>query len=136
MAPRFNPALGDVRVTDADGGEWTLRYDVNALCAAEDKLGAAVSELARRLEAEPSMRDLRAMLWAGLQAHHPEVDEAHAGRLLAPNDMADAIGRALGAAFPDAAPADRANPPAAGGDGPSSSPRGPRPGSSPAPSGA
>ena len=36
MAERFNPQLGDVRVSDAAGGEWILRLDVNALCAAEE----------------------------------------------------------------------------------------------------
>lgn len=86
-------------VFEADGAQWRLRFDLNALCHVEDRLGASLDALQARL-AQPGARDLRALLWAGLQRHHPEVTLEQAGRLCDVAQAGEAVGRALAAAFP------------------------------------
>jgi len=122
--PAFNPALGDTRIQAVTGEEYILRFDFNALCAVEDRIGCKIGEMEDRL-AEPSMRDLRAFLACGLQRHHPDMTEDAAGELFHPGGIADAIGAALTAAFGDPTGAAPADPPmAAGGTSGPASPRG------------
>ena len=94
-----------------------------------------MAELAERLEGQPSMRDLRALMWAGLQLHHPGTTLETAGRVFPTQTMGEAIGRAMTAAFGEAgdggaAEAGEAGPSnAASGSGPTFSPRGAPPAS-------
>lgn len=95
---------------EADGKKYTLSYSVNALCALEDEVGQGIVGILGEVQAweqEPvsiRLKLLRAMLWAGLQDRHPEVDVKKAGEILTSiGDIAGAsnlVGDALAAAFP------------------------------------
>ena len=74
-----NPARGEARVRIGDR-DFTLAYDLNALCEVELLLGMPLQSILERL-AQPRLRDMRALLWAGLQRHHP-MSVAEAGDLL------------------------------------------------------
>lgn len=111
-----NRAKGQFSFTAADGESYTLEYDVNALCEIEDKFDAPIKDLQERLE-QPSVRDLRVMLWAGLQKHHPEIDLKGAGALVLVQDAADALTQAMAAAMPKGGDSDDPRVPAAAGTG-------------------
>lgn len=100
-----NPQKGEVSF-EADGKTWTLRYSANALCELEDHLSRGVVDIASELQSwgPPVGPDgkssgetperaaervklirlgtLRAVFWAGLRDHHPDIDIRHAGDLL------------------------------------------------------
>jgi hypothetical protein len=62
-------------VSFAQGGDtFTLVYDVDALCVAEEALDMAVEDILAQLNAKRrKMGVVRAVLWAGLRRHHPEL---------------------------------------------------------------
>lgn len=75
-----------------------LRYDFNALVALEDELKISVMDLGSLLSGAVKLKDLRAILWAGL---------IHADQSLTPVDVGKMIGgvsemAALGAAVKQA----------------------------------
>lgn len=79
----MNPHKGDValRVGEED---YTLRYSHSALVALERALDKGLLEI---MEQIASARDMRlgtvvALLWAGLQKHHPGMSEGDACDLL------------------------------------------------------
>lgn len=96
-----NRAKGEVGFRGLDGADYVLVYDVNALCDAEDRLGFGVGDFGARL-ASPSVSQLRVLLWAGLRARHPEIDERAAGALLSPKRLGAVVTEALAAALPQA----------------------------------
>lgn len=97
MANRF---LGEARVEVA-GKIWTLRCDMNAMCAFEDATGKdALAAFAGIERGKGSVRDMRAAVWAFLQHHHPEATLADAGQMLSEN--LDVLRTALEAANPTA----------------------------------
>jgi len=107
---------GEVQFAAA-GQTFTLVYTTNALCRLEEHLGAGVGAIAGMVGdlAKVRLLDIRTLLWAGLQEHHPMLDTAAVGRIM------DAIGvlesvelimRAFSGAFPRGGDAE------AGGDGP------------------
>ena len=131
------PARGETRVR-IDGEDRVLAYDLNALCQVEEALGEPLSAVAARL-GRPALRDLRALLWAGLQRHYPGTTLAMAGDLLgetlrAGESSAGALGEriaeAIAQSFPPPRPA--AAPPPATPTGPRSTRRRSRPASTPA----
>jgi len=83
----------------------TLAFTLNALCLIEDNLGCSINDLDERL-AKASARDMRVLLWAGLQEYHadevPEIEAA--GALVEMSDAIDAVTAAMTAAFPKAKP--------------------------------
>lgn len=106
-----NPQRGEVSF-DAGGKTYTLHYSANALCELEDLLDKGIIELTTEMqgwEKNPGkirFKTIRAMFWAGLRDHHPEIDVAGAGELVTNAGgilgAVDLIGRAFGVAFPDA----------------------------------
>lgn len=93
-----NKARGEVSFHVGER-EYVLVYTINALCEIEDALGFSVSDMEERLR-KPSARDIRALLWAGLMEHHPEITLQQAGSLESPlPEMVAAVTRAMEAAF-------------------------------------
>lgn len=64
-----------------------LIYDFNALAAYEEATGKNV--LAGGITANMTIRDLRALIWAGLIADDPELTVEQVGRLLHLGNLAD-----------------------------------------------
>lgn len=106
-----NGVKGEVSL--AAGGEtYRMQFSVNGLVALEDALGVGVTDLGAQMQA-PRIRVLRTLVWAALQEHHPDVDEAEAGRIMtAAGGLAvtPKILEAFRLAFPEAAKG-TANPP-------------------------
>lgn len=82
-------------------GEYKLAYDFNALCKAEEELGPMGKAMAR-IE-EGSLSTVRALVWAGLQKHHPMTIEqaGEAVEAVGFDKASEAISKAMSAAFPD-----------------------------------
>ena len=103
-----NPARGEVafRVADTD---YNLKYSTNAICELEDYLDKGLNTIVANME---RLTTVRALLWAGMRAHHPEVTLKQAGDMIDRVGMApatEAIGKALTAAFPPATEGDAPN---------------------------
>lgn len=96
-----NAQRGEVRLSH-DGTDYTLRYDVNAICNLEDALdqpiGAVVESMA---DSNVSMRLVRAVFQAGLT---PSVSLDVAGRIMSDigtGKVSEKIGKAFSLAFPE-----------------------------------
>lgn len=106
------------------GKTFWLQYDIDKLCLLEELLDLSVDEINAQLASNGRLGFVRAVLWAGLQAHHPAFDLKAAGELLALSG-AEGVGPAIGAAFAKAFPGPEAaedqvaseNPPLPTGDG-------------------
>lgn len=74
-------------------GEYKLAFDFNALCLAENEVGP----LGKAMEnmSAGSLTAVRALFWAGLQKHHPELSLTDAGDI-AQEFGFDAVGEAVG----------------------------------------
>lgn len=97
MANRFK---GEASAT-LDGVTYTLRLDFNAMCAFEEATGRDAMEALAGFEAgKAKAGDLRALVWAMLQRHHPDADLTLAGDLL--SEDAEVMGRVLLASMPQA----------------------------------
>lgn len=105
-----NPHRGEARF-ETDGRTYTLRFDINTICALEESLDLGITEIGRRLADPKAVRVglLRAVLHAGLQRHHPEIEVTTAGDLMAEAGVEETM-RAVQTAF------ERAFPPAEAGD--------------------
>lgn len=74
----MNPHKGDVPLNVA-GKQYTLRYSHKALVLLEDKLDRGLVQIMRDVESwkihPENMRlgTIAALLWAGLQSHHPSM---------------------------------------------------------------
>jgi len=81
-----------------------LRYDFNALVALEDELKISIMDLGVMLSGAVKLRDLRAILWAGLIHADASLTPVDVGAMIGGvGDMAvlgDAVRRAMEAAFP------------------------------------
>ncbi len=78
-----NAVFGEARLSTADGRDLTLRYDFNALCEIEEAAGASFGEVNQKmLEGRAGLKLIRAALFGGLRAHHPELTLGDAGDLL------------------------------------------------------
>lgn len=94
-----NPARGEVALAVADT-EYTLKFSTNAICELEDRLDKGLNVIVANME---RLTTVRALLWAGLRAKHPDVTITQAGEMIDRIGMAQAtevIGKALTAAFP------------------------------------
>jgi len=99
-----NPHRGQVALAAGDA-TYTLCFSANALCELEDATGQAVTQITEKFNSGgASMKLVRALVWAGLQDHHPDIDLKGAGRIITDAGMAptmEAVGRAFELAFPD-----------------------------------
>ena len=94
-----NPHRGEVTFKVADA-EYTLVFSTNAICELEERLDKGLNAIVANME---RLTTVRAMLWAGLRAKHPDITIAKAGELIDTCGMlvaTDVIGKALHAAFP------------------------------------
>jgi len=127
-----NPLKGEVSI--GLGKEtFTLFYDVDTLCVAEDLLNLSTAEILSGVTARKvRMGFMRGLLWAGLRQHHPDLSLVEVGeRFLGPGGIGVSgaqvkILDALAAAFPVAKDgggeaAGEDPPPAADGTGSASS---------------
>ena len=104
-----NPIKGTVSV-EADGQTYTLSYSVNALCELEDATGKDLTDIAQHFAelargGKIPMRMTRALVWAGLRDHHPEITQEDAGRIMTVVGVGGIMAAALRAfvlAFPEA----------------------------------
>lgn len=103
-----NAFRGEVALSYA-GESYTMVMDFNALCDFEGETGKNALQCLEDMEAgNLSVTEMRALMWAGLRQHHPEVDLPLAGSILSAN--VDAIQRASAAALPEAKPGKPARP--------------------------
>jgi hypothetical protein len=75
-----NRERGEQRLI-VDGRTFTLRLTVGACCEVEDWSGKDLDGLTAGIN-DRSVTDLRWVLWAALQAKHPDLDLEHVGRLI------------------------------------------------------
>ena len=82
-----NPFRGE-STFEVDGRAHRVRFSWNSAAIYEEAAGKPLSDALLDIAREKlSARSLRAMIWAGLQEHHPDVTLSDAGRLI------DAMGR-------------------------------------------
>lgn len=101
-----NKERGQVSI-DIDGKAYKLVYSTNALCELEDALNRNVNSITTEVQ-DPSkvrLKTLRAMFWAGLTEHHPDIDLKAAGNLMTiggASAVMTKVGEAFRLAFPEA----------------------------------
>lgn len=87
----------------ADGAEYKLKFDFNAMCELEGLLGQGFMQVLAQLDG-PNMRlsTLRAMFFVGLKNFHPDMTLEKAGDVLGSMDgeALDVINQAVESAFP------------------------------------
>ena len=80
-----NPERGEVALIVGDR-TYTLVIDVNAVCELEELLSTpdqpVTSGQVFLLAAQRSVRHIRALVWASLRRHHPEMELSHTGQLI------------------------------------------------------
>ena len=98
MANRF---LGEIAIAAGEGKSYSLRLDFNAMCEFEEATGRNALEALSAMESgKGAMLEMRALMWAALRRHHPDVTLAEAGDLLSNN--VDALVDLIEAATPAA----------------------------------
>lgn len=95
---------------DVDGKSYRLRYSTDALVQLEEKLDRGIVDISGEMMTwgkTPSKMRLgliRALLWAGLQDHHPDIDIKAAGELITKAGglaaIANLVGEGMALAFP------------------------------------
>lgn len=96
-----NPARGEVTLRGGDQ-EYTIKFSTNAICEVEERLDKGLNTIIANME---RVTTVRALLWAGLRTHHPDVTVAGVGEIIDRCGMAaatEALGKALTLAFPNA----------------------------------
>jgi len=111
-------AKGYVKVK-ADGKDWTVVCDFNALCDFEEETGENAMDFLDRLSpaddtagSKVSASQMRILFWCALKQHHPDATKAQAGQVM--TAAPDALFRALDAALPEASDDGGAGEPAPG----------------------
>ena len=92
-----NKIKGEVALTH-EGRNYTMRLDMNALADFEGATGKNALEVLS--SDKVGVQDMRALMHAGLQAHHEGLTLREAGEILQSN--MGALGEAVAAAFPEA----------------------------------
>jgi hypothetical protein len=120
-----NEARGE-REFEAYGKRYVLKFSANALAELEAALGIPILAMADRFSAgNAGVRELRALLWAGLSEGQPGMTLLDAGRLIDEVGIREVIGETLAAfeaAFPlPKTPAQKETEPASLGTGASTS---------------
>jgi hypothetical protein len=116
-----NEARGE-REFEAYGKRYILKFSAKALAELESALGLPILAMADKFTAgRAGIRELRALLWAGLVEGQPGLTLADAGRLIDEVGIREVIGETLAAfeaAFPLPTPPEaKETPPAASGTG-------------------
>lgn len=91
-----------VPIVLADGKTHHIRFDYNALCALEDELKISIAEIGAVLSGPVGLKQIRAILWAGLLHEDDTLIVKDIGTLVDLDKMAElaeAIGNALNVAF-------------------------------------
>lgn len=122
-----NAHKGDVSF-DVAGKTYTLRFSVDALCQLEDQLGMGFPAIVLSMQNPKTLRlgTARAVLWAGLIEHHPDIDVKAAGELMVAGGgmmkVMPKIEEGFARAFPELEAEDKAHPrkPGRNGTGPES----------------
>jgi len=109
-----NKYRGEVALS-IDGATYTLCFTVNALCSLEDVLDKSITEIIGGLSDINKLRlkTMRALLWAGLNVKHPEINIEAAGELIAKGSAVDVMTKvfeAIRLAFPQEAKGAEPNP--------------------------
>jgi len=105
-----NPHKGELSF-EADGVTYTLLYSNNALVALEDKIDRGIVDISSEMGSwaqNPNKIRLgliRALLWAGLIEHHPDVNLTAAGELITKAGGVAKVTELVGEAFTRAFPA-------------------------------
>lgn len=82
-----NPHKGELAF-EAGGKTYTLRFSTNAICELEDKLDRSFlsisGDLAKAVTEPDKVRfgTVRAIMWAGLRDHHPNLTVEEAGEIM------------------------------------------------------
>ena len=78
-----NPVRGETAF-EADGKTYTLRFSANAICEMEEALGRGIGVIGQEMGSMETARltTVRAVFWAGLRDHHPDIDLKAAGDLV------------------------------------------------------
>lgn len=88
---------------DFGGKTWTLRLDFNAMADFEEQTGKGfLLTLEAMGTGAASANDIRALFWAMLQDHHPELTIREAGRMVTAG--MSALNQAAISAMPSAEP--------------------------------
>jgi hypothetical protein len=67
---------------EADGKTWTLRFDFNAMVDFEEATGGKIFDMLASMESgTASPAALRALIWAMLRDHHPDITLHEAGKI-------------------------------------------------------
>lgn len=81
-----------------------LRFTFNSLVAIEEALGRPISEIGNIMSGSVSVKDIRALIWAGLIHEDKELTQEQVGEWLDMSAMVTISGKlaeAFEAAFPD-----------------------------------
>lgn len=92
-----NPQRGE-KSFEAFGKTWTLRLDINALCALEDALGYGTDDLKNKMT-DPSaqkIRIMRTLMWAALTSRHSDITQEKAGEIIGEIGIPQAMDMLLG----------------------------------------
>jgi hypothetical protein len=87
------------------GTTYRLVYNNDVFCEIEGLVGCSFLAVLKELsEGQPRLGSIRALLWAGLQNQHPEIEIGQCGDwiLAGEQDAIDAMTRAVTAAMPKA----------------------------------
>lgn len=112
-----NARRGHLRFeVDGSDAEWTFAFSTNALCEVEEAFGLTdITQLETVLGNTPSLRTIRTLFRIGLTDCHPAMTDHEAGALMEAvgglEPSLELIMRAIGQAFPEAAPGGTGNPP-------------------------
>ena len=111
-----NKQKGEVSFT-AEGKAYRFILSVNALCELEDAVGDGAMNIfmAQNDPSRLKIKTARAVFWAGLRDHHPDMTLEEAGRLVGVigfQRVNELVAEAINAAFPGAQgrPLDEASP--------------------------
>jgi hypothetical protein len=84
-----NPLRGEVSFKSGDQ-DYVLVFTIDALISLEEAFDCSVQDLGDRLGEGVRMKDLRTVFHAGLQAHHPNMSEADASRVMSEIGLTEA----------------------------------------------
>lgn len=101
-----NPHRGSVALQAGDQA-YTLSFSVNAICELEAELDKPVAEIIAAIQDPRQLRlsTVRALVWAGLRDHHPDLTVQDAGTMITDagiQNVVEKVGEAFRLAFPEA----------------------------------
>lgn len=92
-----NPMKGESEVALEDGRKLKMVFNANAWIETEEVLGRPTPEIIDELQSgRASLKTQRAVIYGGLQKHHPEITLEEAGDILVEAAQAMAAGLAGG----------------------------------------